>query len=517
MKRLTFVLIAFGLSFQPLTLFSQEYDLVILNGRVMDPETNLDAVRNVGITGGKIVAVTEEPIQGETTIDATNHVVAPGFVDTHNHNVLTPFGRKLALRDGITTQLELEAGVMPVGKWYESMEGKSQINFGATASILGARETVFNPRFKSVNGATINDLQSAEQTGSDMQWSSRVANEDEINQILELIEEGLKQGALGVGHVPGYMSESVTAQECYGAQVLAAKYGRFVSMHGRFSSQQPPVTGILAIEEQLGAVAAEGGGLIVCHMTAQTLGLTSQALRLIDSAHDRGHAVIAEIYGYTYGSTIVAADYLRPDNYQNNMGRTYSDIINLETMEPLTKETYEQLVETAPSTKVTFENATKADLYLALAHPTTIIGSDAFTYLLKEDGSVAEAWDTPYDAVNGHPRAAGTHARILRLVREENLMPLMLAISKMTYMPARFLQENGVPQMAYKGRIQAGADADITIFDPDTVKDEATPAAAGLPSSGIPYVIVSGTVVVEDSKVLKDVSPGQPVRLPVQQ
>ncbi len=508
---------AFLLSVQPLTVFSQEYDLVILNGRVMDPETNLDAVRNVGIQGGKIVAVTEESIQGKATIDARNHVVAPGFVDTHNHNLLTPFGRKLALRDGITTPLELEAGVMPVGTWYASMEGKSQTNFGATASVLGARETVFNPRFKSINGATINDLQSAERTGSDMKWSSHVANEKEIKRILELLDEGLKQGALGIGHVPGYMSNSVTAQECYGAQVLAAKYGRFVSMHGRFSSQRPPVTGVLAIQEQLGAVAAEGGGLIVCHMTAQTLGLTREALRLVDSAQNRGHAVIAEIYAYTYGSTIVAADYLRPDNYQKNMGRTYKDIVNLATMEPLTQETYEQLVKTAPSTKVTFENATKEDLYLALAHPTTIIGSDAFTYLLKKDGSVAEEWDTSYDAVNGHPRAAGTHARILRLVREEKLMPLMLAISKMTYMPAQFLQENGVPQMAYKGRVQEGADADITIFDPQAVKDNATPAAAGLPSSGIPFVIVNGTVVVENSQVLKDVYPGKPVRLPVQQ
>jgi len=161
--------------------------------------------------------------------------------------------------------------------------------------------------------------------------------------------------------------------------------------------------------------------------------------------------------------------------------------------------------------------STKEDLYLALAHPTTIIGRDAFTYLLKTDGSVAEEWDTPYDAVNGHPRAAGTHARILRLVREEKLMPLMLAISKMTYMPAKFLQENGAPQMAYKGRIQEGADADITIFDPETIKDQATPKAAGLPSTGIPYVIVNGTVVVDESKVLKDVFPGQPIRLPVQQ
>jgi N-acyl-D-aspartate/D-glutamate deacylase len=197
------------------------------------------------------------------------------------------------------------------------------------------------------------------------------------------------------------------------------------------------------------------------------------------------------------------------------MGRTYSDIIDLTNMQPLTKETYEQLVKTAPGTNVTFENATKADLYVALAHPTSIIASDAFPYVMKSDGSFVQDFDTPYDAVNGHPRGAGTHARILRLVREENLMPLMLAISKMSYMPAKFMQDNGVPQMAHKGRLQVGADADITIFDPATVKDNATPAASGLPSTGIPYMVVMGTIVVKDSKVLKDVFPGKPIRLPV--
>ena len=77
-------------------------------------------------------------------------------------------------------------------------------------------------------------------------------------------------------------------------------------------------------------------------------------------------------------------------------------------------------------------------------------------------------------------------------------MPLMLAISKMSYMPAKYLQDNGVAQMANKGRIQEGKDADITIFDPATVKDNATPASGGLPSSGIPYVVVNGTVVVRE-------------------
>ncbi len=494
---------------------AQDYDLVILNGRVMDPETKLDAVRNVGVKDGKITAVTEDAIKGKETIDAKGHVVAPGFLDTHNHNLLVPFGRKLALRDGLTTPLELENGVMPVAEWYDSMVGKSQTNYGATVSVMGARETVFNPNFKSITGATINDIELASATHADMVWMKRVGTDKEIEKILSLLDQGLKDGALGVGHVPGYMVDGVTSRESFGAQKLAGKYGRFVAMHGRFSGQKPPTSGLLGTAEQVASVSAVGGGLIVQHMTAQCLGVTPACQEMIDDAYSKGRQVVSEIYAYTYGGTIVSADYLHPDNYGPNMGRTYSDIINLSNMQPLTKETYEQLVKTAPGTNVTFENATKKDLYVALAHPTSIIGSDAFPYVMKSDGSFVQDWDTPYDAVNGHPRGAGTHARILRLVREENLMPLMLAISKMSYMPAKFMQDNGVPQMAHKGRVQVGADADLTIFDPATVKDNATPAAAGLPSSGIPYVVVMGTIVVKDSKVLKDVFPGKPIRLPV--
>lgn len=91
-----------------------EYDLVILNGRVMDPETKLDAVRNVGVKNGKIAVITKDKIKGNETIDAENHVVAPGFIDMHDHNTAAPFGQKLALRDGVTTPMELEAGIYPV-------------------------------------------------------------------------------------------------------------------------------------------------------------------------------------------------------------------------------------------------------------------------------------------------------------------------------------------------------------------------------------------------------------------
>ncbi|MGB6366806.1 MAG: amidohydrolase family protein, partial [Thermoanaerobaculia bacterium] len=373
------------------------------------------------------------------------------------------------------------------------------------------------PDFKSVTyGASIADMEQPEVTHATMNWSTKVATDAEIEKILSLVEEGLKQGSLGVGLTTGYMVDGITQRETFGVQKLAGKYGRLTGLHGRFSGQNRSASGMLGTDEQLGAQAAGGGGLIVQHMTAQCLSLSKYCQEMIDMAFANGVQVISEVYPYSYGATIVGADYLHPDNYENNMGHTYSDIVEIATMTPLTKERYEELLKTAPLTSVTFENATKEDLAQALAHPTSIIGSDAFPYSRKSDGSYAGEWDTPYDSVNGHPRGAGTHALVLQMVREEDLMPLMLAISKMTYLPAKFLQDNGISQMAHKGRLQVGADADITVFDPDTVKQVATPANGGLPSTGIPYVVVNGTIVVKDSKVLKGVFSGKPIRLPEQ-
>jgi N-acyl-D-glutamate deacylase len=517
----SFLILIMGLSVSVSSLFANEYDLVILNGRVMDPESGLDEVRNVGIKAGKITAVTKKAIKGKKSIDASGHVVAPGFIDTHSHNVSSPFGQRLALRDGLTTAMDIEAGVYPVDLWYEHWEGKAQTNFGATVSVMNLREILFNPDYKprdpAIFGAAICGLMDPQASHATMKWSTEIATDEQIEKMKSMLDEGLKQGALGVGHTPGYEEFGITTREGILAQQMAGKYGRLVGMHGRFSSQQPPTSGLLGTAEQLAAVAAYGGGLIVQHMTAQCLALSADCQALLDAAYANGHQTIAEVYAYTYGATIVGADYLHPDNYQKNMGRTYSDIIETATGKPLTKERYEELVKTAPSTSVTFANATKKDLYTALAHPTSTIASDSFPYVMKADGSPATEWDTSFDAVNGHPRGAGTFSRILQLVREENLMPLMLAISKMSYMPAKFLQDNGVPQMAHKGRIQVGADADITIFDPANVKANSTPQNGGLPAAGIPYVVVNGTVVVKDSKVLKGVFPGKPIRLPVQQ
>jgi N-acyl-D-aspartate/D-glutamate deacylase len=255
-----------------------------------------------------------------------------------------------------------------------------------------------------------------------------------------------------------------------------------------------------------------GGGLLFHHMSAQALSDTMTALELFDAAREKGIQVLGELYPYDYGGTMVAADYLHPDNYGPNMGRDYKDIIEMANVTPLTKERYDELVKTEPGTSVMFYNAKVEDVYKGIAHPTSVVGSDAFPYSIRETGAPALDWDVPFDAVNGHPRGAGTHARVLQWVREKKIgIPLSLAVSKRTFMIADFLEQNGVPQMADKGRIQEGKDADITIFDPKTVQENATMKDGGLPSTGIPYVLVNGTVVVRDSETVDDVFPGKPI------
>ncbi|MBT8466998.1 MAG: D-glutamate deacylase [Deltaproteobacteria bacterium] len=500
---------------------STSYDLVITGGRVLDPESQLDAPRNVGVTDGKIAAVTEEAVTGTETIDASGHVVCPGFIDGHVHVVDAPLGQKARVLDGVTTTLDLEVGAFPVDTWYDNLKGNSQANYGAVISVPAARTAVFHPDFKkqtgkmkSKTGNIVTDLFSGFPLG--FEWSVKVPNAEEIKEILAIVEEGLEKGALGIGPPTGYMTVGFTAQEAIGMAKLASKYGRFLHVHTRFSSQMPPTTGILAVEEQLAAVATYGGGLIIAHMSAQTLNLTAAALELIDDARSRGIQIVAEIYPYNFGGAGngVAADYLVPENYQRNMGRTYSDLIDMVNGEPLDKATYDKMVKDDPNHPVLFYNATTEDMENAIAHPTTIVGSDAYPIIDPKTGGVVSDWDRPWESVNGHPRTTGTCSKVLRMSREKNLLPLMSAVSKMSYQYAKFLEDNGCAQMANKGRIKVGADADITVFDPATVQDNGTlePGKNLLPSTGIPYVVVNGTIVVKDSKILKGVCPGQPIR-----
>ncbi|WP_158589054.1 amidohydrolase family protein [Alginatibacterium sediminis] len=496
-------------------VYAQDYDIAILNGRVMDPETGFDKVANVGVKDGKIAVITQQDISADEVIQAQGHVVAPGFIDTHSHSSHIPFGQKLQLRDGVTTPLELEIGVYPVSEYYEKMEGRSQTNFGATVSAAGIREKIVNPEYNSTTGSIVQDVfdaKSHEHSHVTMEVQTFVPNSEQVEQISQMVEQGVKEGALGVGVPVGYMSKGATSKEMLSWQKIAADNGMSTFLHGRFSSQMPDTTGVLGFQEMISSVGIYGGGLLIQHIHQQALNKTPEALEMVADARKAGLKVSAEVYPYYQGATIVGADYLVPENYGPNMGRSYEDIIEVETMKPLTKDRYEALVETDPGTSVIFAGISEEGLNDALADPTTLIASDAMPLTISSTGDMAIDWHTSYEDVQGHPRAAGTHAKVLRLTREKNIMPLMTAVSKMTYMPAKFLEENGVKTMNNKGRMQVNKDADITIFDPAGVQDNSTLTAAGLPSTGIPYVLVNGTVVVKDSKVLEGVYPGLAVK-----
>jgi N-acyl-D-aspartate/D-glutamate deacylase len=303
-----------------------------------------------------------------------------------------------------------------------------------------------------------------------------------------------------------------------GIRKLCAKYGRFTHDHVRFMSQAPPMSGMIAVQEVVDPAIVYGGGCIIAHYNTNTVGQMPLVEAYIERVRAEGHPVMLEIYPYDYGAAGngVQAVYLQPENYNRNLGRSYGDLIDQLTGKPLDKDTYERLVKDDPTHPVYMYHAQMDMVVKGCARPDTLIGSDAFPYFSRKNGKVVIDWDVPYNEAVGHPRGAGTRSRILRWQREGKLgdLTLMQAISKMSYMWADFLGKNGVDQMKKKGRMQEGCDADIVVFDPKTVTDNSDlPLDKNvLPSTGIPYVVVSGVVVVEDSKVIKDVFPGKPVR-----
>ena len=487
------------------TAQAQNYDLAILNGRVMDPESGLDAVRNVGIKDGNIVVVTGTKINASETIDATGHVVAPGFIDLHVHGQ-DPFATKLMLRDGVTSPLEIEAGAFPVSDYYDERQGKSQANYGASVGHVWARVAAmdgFDPRGLGLYSDAIN------QTAADgSKWSTQRSDADQMKKIMANVERGLREGAIGLSFPIGYYT-AVGSPEVAAVATLANRYNSFITTHVRYLAQIPP-SGYLGVQELLTVAMANELPLLVHHVPSNCLALTGRCLDLIERAQRAGHKVLAEFYPYRAGSSIIGADYLAA-GFQERTGMNYGDITYVKTGETMTKELMGKYRKEDPGGLMIMHHIKEKDMLEAFARPGVIVGSDGVPF--STPAGKLPGWDADYGIGNGHPRGAGTHAKVLRMVREQNVIPLMEAIAKMSYLPAKFL-EDMVPDMKLRGRIRPGAVADITIFDPATVTDNATfeQGKNSLPSTGIPYVIVNGTVVVEDSKVLKGVYPGQPIR-----
>jgi len=488
---------------------AQEYDLAIMNGRVMDPETQYDAVANVGINGGRIAVITEEKIEGKEVIDAGGLVVAPGFIDTHFHWT-RPIGYKLALRDGVTTAMDLEAGAYGprVDEWYRMHSGRSQVNYGTASGHEFARTKVM----QSLPDEDLLDAPYSvvKARASGTAWFEKVATLEEGNRMLAMIDEGLRQGALGVASTVGYIP-GATAREMFEVQRVGANYGRPTSVHLRYTPGTV-TTEPNGAQEILANAVALGAPAVINHFNNPGWQMVQELLVRLRA---RGHNVWGEIYPYAAGQTTINAAFVKPENWVEKLGNKYEETMQ----DPLTGkfytvEKYKKVLAEAPATQIVLYKMPPDAIPDWCRLPGVVYASDAMMLPGGWDDSLD--WETPYEEIpNTHPRLAGTHGTCLRIAREHSI-PLMQALAASSYNPAKYLGDTGLEAMKVRGRLQKGMIADITILDPKTVKDNATYAKGTLPTTGIPFVIVSGTVVVRDSEVLKEVNPGQPIRFPVE-
>jgi len=479
-----------------------DYDLVINNGRVMDPETNHDAVANVGIKDGKIAVITKNKIKGKETIDAAGLVVAPGFIDGHQH-CLEPYAYRLMVRDGRTTIMDLEIGAFgeKVDEWYKRREGNSPINFGVSVAHEFARAAVLDG-FKDWKYLYTPDaIKSRVKEG----WSKTRPTLEQGNQILQIMDEGLRQGGIGIGSTVGYMRAGVSSREIYELQKLSGLYGRQIGMHFRLTPGSD-VDEVLGIQEMLANAAALGTPALACHFNNPGYNLVHE---LLVGMRGRGYNVWGEIYPYTAGSTALNAVFLEPEVWVKTLGHKYEDTIqDVETGEFYTEQTRAEMLKKQPTRPILVYKMPKEAIANWVRLPGVAIGSDGMP-LIPDDNL---KWDTPYeDFPNTHPRFSGSFAAVLRVARENNI-PLMQAVAMTSFNYAKPLGDMGLKAMQVRGRMQKGMVADITIFDPNTVTDNATYKKGTLPSTGIPHVIVNGIVVMKDSEPLKRFDAGQPIR-----
>jgi dihydroorotase len=243
-----------------------------------------------------------------------------------------------------------------------------------------------------------------------------------------------------------------------------------------------------ALQEVIADVAATGASAHVVHITSMGLRETALCLEMIQGARARGLDITTEAYPYTAGMTDLSSAIFAEGWQARQGGITFNDLQWALTGERLTADTFAKFRKQGGY--VAIHAIPEETVRLALGNPLVMVGSDG----LLEEGK-------------GHPRAAGTYARVLgRYVREQHALTLMDAVRKMTVMPADRLG------LKNKGRIAIGADADLAIFDPARVTDRATFDKPAQYSEGVVYVVVNGTAVVKGGELVEGVAPGRGVK-----
>lgn len=448
------------------------YDLVIKNGRVIDPSEGIDTITTLCVSEGKIATLTDEAI-GAIEIEASGKIVCPGFVDIHSHVDNHLYSGQCYVLQGITTAIGGNCGLspQPTAAFFEQMRREGfPINQG---QLVGHSFTL-----REETALTNNNLP---------------ATDKQIEKMTELAEERLNQGALGISfgleYAPGSSYREVLAL-CH----LAARYKRPAAIHIRHDCWE----GIKAIREAADLVRDSGVSLQISHLVYMVgMGMMKEALQEIELALQEGLSITADSGLYSAFATFIGSAVFDPgclEKWQCSYDNLY--------------------IATGPFA----HQQCNAELFTRLRReePNTVIVA-----FVGKDDEVIEALRKPYVFVttdgavgspepgNGHPQDSGTFPKFFRLmVRETGILTFSEAIAKCTNLPAQKMNLKG------KGSLKPGSDADVVVFDPEIITDTSDYPGLGQPDSpplGLEHVLVNGTPVVKNGLLLQDSRPGKAV------
>jgi Amidohydrolase family len=462
---------------------------------------------NVGISGRTITALSPGQLDATTVIDVSGQVIAPGFIDLHSH-AQTLAGRRLQAHDGVTTALDLEMGRSPIENAYvhEASVG-SPIHYGFSASWASARMQVLTGQVSD------GGISSAFSILGSSAWRAPCTPQ-QLSRVLGRLSEDVSRGAIGIGLLLGYAPE-IDPLEYLQVARLAAECGAPTFTHCRDLVEMLPTTKVDGAEEIVRAATETGAHMHYCHINSTSGRHIDRVLDLVDRSRRGGSRVTTEAYPYGSGTTAVGAAFLAPERLPER-GLTPEKLTYLPTGERVADAArLRELRATDPDGLVltqTLDENDPADLAVlrrSLIFANTIIASDSIPLVPTSADFDPLQWPLGPGAVT-HPRSAGCFSRVLRLWREDG-RPLSDAIRRCALLPAQVL-EASCSSMRNKGRIRPGADADLVVFDPARVTDEATYKNNTRPSSGIRHVLVDGAFVIRDGELIPDARPGRLIR-----
>ena len=532
---------------------SPAHELLVRGGTIVDGTGAAGYRADLAIAGGRIAAIGEDLGAAGDTIDATGLIVAPGFIDMLGHSEfrLLADGRAISkIFQGVTTEITGEvSSVAPVNEATRAERGPEiqpwdvEIDWDDLDGYFARLES----QGAAINLGTWVGLSTLRVYG--VGWEERPATPAEMTAMKEALEHAMGQGAFGLSsgliYAPG---RHAATEEIVELARVVAEHGGFYATHMRSEGARL----LEAIDEAIAIGERSGAPVLIHHLKASgksNWGKMEAAVERIEAARERGVDVMASVYPYVASSTgldQVLPDWVTAGGADSTLARLQnlatrdaleselsgrsqtgdwtlgtsaggpsgiqiSDVLNedferyegmrldaiaAERGQSAAAAAIDLLVADSLRTSAIYFSMSEDDLELAMRQPWVMIGGDAGI----------RALDGPLSTDQPHPRAFGTFPRILcRYSRERGLFPLEEAVRRMTSLPA------ARAGLAERGRLAEGLYADVVVFDPATVCDQATFESPKRLAVGIEDVIVNGVPVLREGEPTGEL-PGRGLR-----